>query len=332
MWTPLVMARISWPATSRHVALAVRPCSWLTALARVVRRRHRAVMSNSAALPSGPRPSSMMRSTSRPAPATIGCGQPPHEVRREALVAGRDGRVDGEHGRRADRREGVLEGRPGGHQLAHPLHQQERRVALVEVPCRRLDAQGAQGTHAAHAEHDLLVQAHLAPADVQDVRDRTILRRVLRHVRVEQQEGHAAHLHPPDRALDRPPGQVHRHEQRPAVLADDALERHAARVEVRVGVLLVAVRVDGLAEVAVAVEQADADEREGHVRGRLAVVAGEDAEAARVEAERLVQAVLGAEVGHRPGQGRSGTGGVPVAGAVGEVRVETGQDGLDSRP
>ena len=63
--------------------------------------------------------------------------------------------------------------------------------------------------------------------------------------------------------------------------------------------LLVTVRVDGLAEVAVAVEQADGDERQGHVRGGLAVIAGEHTQAAGVDGQRLVQPVLGAEVGDR---------------------------------
>ena len=73
----------------------------------------------------------------------------------------------------------------------------------------------------------------------------------------------------------------------------------AGRVEVGVGVLLVAVRVDRLAEVAVAVEQAHGDERQRHVRGGLAVVAREHAQAAGVDAQRLVEPELGAEVGDR---------------------------------
>ena len=52
-----------------------------------------------------------------------------------------------------------------------------------------------------------------------------------------------------------------------------------------------------LAEVAVAVEEADADDRHAQVAGRLEVVAGEDAEAARVLRQRLAEAELGREVG-----------------------------------
>ena len=49
-----------------------------------------------------------------------------------------------------------------------------------------------------------------------------------------------------------------------------------------------------------AVEEADADEREAEVAGRLEVVAGEDAEAAGVLGQGLGDAELGREVGDRP--------------------------------
>ena len=50
-----------------------------------------------------------------------------------------------------------------------------------------------------------------------------------------------------------------------AVRRRDARERQPLRVVVGVGVLLVAVGVDRLSEVAVAIEKADPDERDGHV-------------------------------------------------------------------
>ena len=48
-------------------------------------------------------------------------------------------------------------------------------------------------------------------------------------------------------------------------------------------------RVDALPEVAAAVEQADADERDAELGRGLEVVAGEDAEAAGVDRQALVQ-------------------------------------------
>jgi hypothetical protein len=60
--------------------------------------------------------------------------------------------------------------------------------------------------------------------------------------------------------------------------------------------VLGAVIVDGLREIALGVEQADRDESQPLIARRLAVIAREHAEAARVDLEALVKAVLRAEV------------------------------------
>ena len=115
---------------------------------------------------------------------------------------------------------------------------------------------------------------------------------------------HATDLRQPDRAPDLSTGQLDADPQRTAVRPGNAEQRQSLRVVVGVGVLLVAVGVDGLSEVAVSIEEADPDERDGHVRRRLQVVAGEHAQTARVDAHRLVEPVLGAEVGHRAVEAR----------------------------
>src|SRR5690242_21005008 len=61
--------------------------------------------------------------------------------------------------------------------------------------------------------------------------------------------------------------------------------------------LLLARAGDALAEVALWVEEADAHEGQAQIAGLLAVVAGEDAQAARVDRQRLVQPELRGEVG-----------------------------------
>ena len=98
------------------------------------------------------------------------------------------------------------------------------------------------------------------------------------------------------------PGQVDRHGQHAARRRLHRQHRQPREVVVRVGVLLEAVGVHGLAEVARAVEQPHADERDAEVARRLAVVAGQDAEAARVDPERLVDPELHREVGDRAGE------------------------------
>ena len=99
-----------------------------------------------------------------------------------------------------------------------------------------------------------------------------------------------------------------------AVGADGGLHRQLVDVGLEVLFVLPAVLVEALAEVALAVEEADADERDAEVGGALDVVAGEDAEAAGVDRQRLVQAELGGEVGDRAGPQDAGVGARPRCG------------------
>ena len=146
----------------------------------------------------------------RPPPSRSGPGDAPDEVGIEALVAGRDRRVDGEHAVAPDRRP-----RPSsrvsaaGDVLAGPLGEQERRVALVEVPDRRASgrARGGRGRRrcprtsswwrriSRPRTYRMLVIGRSASAFSGDVR-------------VEQQDRDAADLGEPDRDRQVAPGQL----------------------------------------------------------------------------------------------------------------------------
>ena len=120
------------------------------------------------------------------------------------------------------------------------------------------------------------------------------------HVGVEQQQRHAADLGLPDVGVQlAAAGQPERDDARGAVRLAQQRQRQAVGVEDRVGLLLPAVAVQALLEVAGLVEQADADDRHAEVGGGLEVVAGEDAQAAGVLRQHLGDAELGAEVGDR---------------------------------
>ena len=172
-------------------------------------------------------------------------------------------------------------------------------MALVEVPDRGRDAELSQGTHATNAQHELLVEAHLPPTHVQDVRDGTVRVVVLGQVRVQQQDRHASHLRDPHGGEQLATRQLDADRQGASQVIDGPQDRQPGELEVGVGVLLVPVRIDRLAEEPTAVHEPDADQRQRHVRGGLHVVAREDAEAAGVDAKRLVEPVLRAEVGNR---------------------------------
>ena len=115
--------------------------------------------------------------------------------------------------------------------------------------------------------------------------------RVGQPVDLEQVERDGADLLAPHGGFDRLPGELDRDRDR---LADDA---HRLRVDRLVVLRLPPGRVDALPEVAAAIEQADADERDPELGGGLEVVARQDAEAAGIDRQALVQPELHAEVG-----------------------------------
>ena len=237
-------------------------------------------------------------------------GHAPDEVRVEPLVAGRDRRVDREHAVAADRRARRRRGTAGRDQLARPLRQQERRVALVEVPDGRVSSSSRS--------------ARTPPTPSTSSWCSRISRpRTYRMCVIGRSESSLSGTSVSSSSTGTRPTcatQTAAYRSRPGSgtltvsgspeRVERPQDRQARQLVVRVGVLLVPVGVDRLAEVALAVQEPDPDQRQRHVAGRLHVIAGQHAQAARVDAQRLVEAVLGAEVGDRPLElvGRAGAG------------------------
>ena len=122
-------------------------------------------------------------------------------------------------------------------------------------------------------------------------------------VRVEQQQRVAADGDLPHARGDRADARVDRDRHRFSVGRIRAGSHRQHRpVDVVVLLVLAAVGVEPLPEVALVVVEADANQRHAEIGRRLDVIAREDAEAARVDRQRLVQAELGGEVrdGPRP--------------------------------
>ena len=88
-------------------------------------------------------------------------------------------------------------------------------------------------------------------------------------------------------------------------------------LEIQVVLVLPAGLIEPLPEITLVVEQPDADQRHAEIGRRLDVIARQDAEAARVDRQRLVQAELGGEVRDGP---RAEDAGVPPAPRVREPR------------
>ena len=165
-------------------------------------------------------------------------------------------------------------------------------MTLVGVEHVGLDAERPQRPHAADAQHDLLAQAVVLVAAVEAVGDVDAVGAVAVDVGVEQVQRDATDVGPPDVGPHGLAGEVD------GDLDAGVGQAERAGREVGDALLLPAVGVEALAEVALGVEQADGDERHAEVRRRLEVVTGEHAEAAGVLRERLADAELGGEVGH----------------------------------
>ena len=223
------------------------------------------------------------------------------ELRREPIVPGRHRRVRGEDDLRRHAAHRFV--RADALDIHPPPHQLERRkgaVSLVQMHDAGRDVERGQRAHAADAEQQLLADPDALIAAVEPGGQLAVLGAVAVDVRVEQQERVASDGDPPDARDDpaRPRLDLHRH--RHAVVRR-RLDRQQPVVDVDVLLALPGVVIEPLPEVALVVVEADADERDPEVGGALEMVAGEDAEPARVDRNRLVQAELRREVRHRPG-------------------------------
>ena len=158
-------------------------------------------------------------------------------------------------------------------------------MALVQVEDVRLDPERGERADAADAEQQLLPDPVLAVASVERVGEPVDLEQI-------ERDDADRDVLAPDPRLDRLAGELDRDRD---VLTD---ETDGFRVDRLVVLGLAARLVDSLAEVAARVEEADADERDTELGRGLEVVAGEDAEAARVDRQALVDAELHAEVGN----------------------------------
>src|SRR5262249_34090949 len=154
----------------------------------------------------------------------------------------------------------------------------------------------AQRANAADTQDHLLADAHVGVAAVELGGDAPVLGGVLWDVGIEQVERNAADLDAPDAGPDFAARERHTDQERRTVWLRFGDERQVEEVVFRIAFLLPAIDVEILAEVTLAVHQADAHEGNAEVAGGLEVVAGEHAEASRVDRHAFVDAELHGEV------------------------------------
>ena len=253
------------------------------------------------------------------------------QLGREAIVAGVDGGVGGEHRALGDLlRAGPEIGAGQLHEQARVLQGGERAVAFVQVQAAPVDAGGAQRAHAAHAQQQLLPDADALIAEVKPGGELAVLFRVAVHVGVQQQQlvatdGDLPHLRPQglprqrDLDDDRLPGRGQRR-----------LRGKHLRRRPQVFGVLPAVPADALPEIRLAVEEADRHQRQAQVGRALEMIARQHAQAARVDGQRFVDAELRGKISDRADAQRAGMHRSPGAGGA-EVVAQFTERAVDPR-
>src|SRR3954451_2743248 len=154
-------------------------------------------------------------------------------------------------------------------------------MSFVHVEHVRLDAERGESFHAADSEHDFLAHTHLEIAAVKLCCDASVLRVVLRNVRVEQID-----VDPTDAQFPNPGENFsienrNRNEKLHFAAASFA-DWQVVKILVQVDRRLNAVLIDLLPEIAVAIEQTNRNKIQIEIARRFAMVAGQNPEAAGV--------------------------------------------------
>ena len=151
------------------------------------------------------------------------------------------------------------------HDEADSLEGQESRMSFVHVGRGDFYAESGESPDAADAEDNLLANPRFLIAAVEGGSDRSVFGGVFGDVGIEKIEARPADLDLPDRRLHQPSGQFDRDEYGGAVGIAALLDRHVVPVVLRIGLLLETVGVQVLFEVALAIQEADADEGQAQI-------------------------------------------------------------------
>ncbi len=219
--------------------------------------------------------------------------------RREGVEPGRHGGVRREHVAGACGPQRLSKRRPVFmHEMTGSLDHQQRGVAFIQMADLDVQSERVDQPPSAHAENDFLQQANLRVAAVQRGRQSAVRRCVERIVAVEQIQGRPADYDLPGAQQD---GAARKH-QRDADLVT-ICRRHRLHGKRRglvewIELGLATGGVEHLTEVSLLPENANSEHGDMEVARGLQKIAGEDAEAPRVQRQCLVKTELHAEVRH----------------------------------
>ncbi len=187
----------------------------------------------------------------------------------------------------------------GFHAPADELERRKCAVSLVQVHHSGRDAERRQRLRAADTQQQFLADPDSLVAAVQPGGQLPILGAVAFDIRVEKQQHVPPDVDAPDARDDATGSRFDRDGHRNTV-PHGGLNRQQTAVDVDVVLLLPAVGIEPLTKISLVVIETDTHERDAEIGRALEVIAGQDAEPARVDRERLMKAELGGEIRDRP--------------------------------
>ncbi len=171
-------------------------------------------------------------------------------------------------------------------------------MAFIHMVNRRLYAESFQCPDPTYAQQYFLLYPGIMVSAVQSRSDMPVLLNICRNIRIKQVKIHDADLYLPYRSIDSPSGQLHAYQHRLSIFTGNLGDRELAYVKCIEGSFLKAIMIYPLIEIALPVEQAHPCERDAEITGGFTMIAGQHAEPARINGQRLAEAVFCGEICH----------------------------------
>ena len=155
-------------------------------------------------------------------------------------------------------------------------------MPFIQVKNTRRNPHGLQGTHATDTQQQFLADAHAPIPTIQAGSQFPVFRSVSWHIGVKKEKIAAADFQPPHLGAKKAAAGIDFHRHRFARLPNGNFHGQLADVGLKILFPLPTVLVQALQEVALPVEQADADEGNAQVGCTLDVVSREDTQSAGI--------------------------------------------------
>lgn len=175
-------------------------------------------------------------------------------------------------------------------QVGDPAQRKETGMALVHVADRRGIPHRQQRLESADSQQKFLMQPHALVAAVETPGHFAKFGRILRDLRIEQNQRHIADPEHPGRRVKLAVNQRNADDDLLALRITGADQRKIVDFRNRIVFRLPAIAVQHLPEIPLPVEQSDRDQRKFKIAGRLQMVAGENTEAAGEDPNALMNA------------------------------------------